>query len=62
MSIACEVIRRSDREHPADGVLRLELGKQADLPPAMKRETSEAVFCYYRWRGWLDRKKPLESR
>ena len=62
LSIASDVIQRSDREHPADGVLRLELRKQVELSPAMKREISEAVFDYYRWRGWLDRKKPLESR
>jgi 16S rRNA (cytosine967-C5)-methyltransferase len=62
LAIACDVIRRSDRDHAADGVLRLELRKRADLSPATRREISEAFFGYYRWRGWLDRKKPLESR
>jgi 16S rRNA (cytosine967-C5)-methyltransferase len=33
--------------------LRDLLHERKNLPPETKREVSEAVFTYYRWRGWL---------
>lgn len=59
LKIAEEVISKSDREHPADFVLRAELKRQRGLSRQSAREISRAVFAYFRWFGWLDPKKPL---
>lgn len=56
--IASEIISKSDREHPADTVLRLEL-KRRNLWREESRNISRAVFTYFRWLGWLDPQKPL---
>jgi 16S rRNA (cytosine967-C5)-methyltransferase len=60
--LAGEVIRRAGREHPADAVLREVLRGERGLSPAETRETSQAVFAYYRWFGWLRNEKGLERR
>lgn len=59
LKLAAQIISKSDREHPADSVLRTELKKQAGVSRSEGREISEAVFTYFRWFGWLDPKKPL---
>ena len=51
--VAARIIARSDAEHPADAVLRAEL-KTERLPRAESRVVAEAVFSWFRWRGWLD--------
>ncbi len=56
--IASEIISKSDREHPADSVLRVEL-KRRNLLRDESRKISRAVFTYFRWHGWLDPQKPL---
>src|SRR5947209_5723997 len=56
------VIRKSDREHPADAVLRLELKAQRTLSPGQAADISHLVFSYYRWRGWLDSQEPIRSQ
>jgi 16S rRNA (cytosine967-C5)-methyltransferase len=62
IATAVEVIRRSDREHPADAVLRFELKSRPELSAVSRRDISHAVFSYYRWRGWLPEKLRLEAR
>lgn len=52
--IAAAVIAKADRDHPADGVLRLELKRAKGITREQGRDASRAVFAYYRWRGWLD--------
>ncbi len=56
--IAAEIISKSDHEHPADSVLRLEL-KRRNLLREESRKISRAVFTYFRWCGWLDPQKSL---
>jgi 16S rRNA (cytosine967-C5)-methyltransferase len=56
------VIDRADSEEPADALLRQEFKKQREISRVDARTVSEAVFSYYRWRGWLDLEKPLRSR
>ena len=62
LRLAVEVIRRADREHPADAVLREVLKGARDSSPAEAREVSGAVFAYYRWFGWLRSEKGLDRR
>jgi 16S rRNA (cytosine967-C5)-methyltransferase len=62
LDVAARVIRASDREHPADGVLRSELRNARQLTPAQRTEISTAVFTYYRWFGWLDSRAPLREQ
>jgi len=62
LSRAVEVIRESSRERPADAVLREALRGERELSAVDAREVSRAVFAYFRWFGWLDRKLPLEVR
>lgn len=57
LKIAEEVIAKSNREHPADSVLRAELKRQRNLSREDGREISRAVFTYFRWFGFLDPKK-----
>ncbi|MEO6034837.1 MAG: RsmB/NOP family class I SAM-dependent RNA methyltransferase [Verrucomicrobiota bacterium] len=59
LKIAAEIITKSDREHPADSVLRVELKRQTALSRSDTREISRTVFTYFRWFGWLDPQKPL---
>jgi 16S rRNA (cytosine967-C5)-methyltransferase len=60
--IASAVIGKSDREHPADAVLRLELKRAAGISREQGRDISRAVFAYYRWLGWLEESAPMEQR
>jgi 16S rRNA (cytosine967-C5)-methyltransferase len=62
LAIADKVICASGREHPADAVLRLELKGRRDLQPEERTKVSKAVFAYYRWRGWLDVRKPVRDQ
>jgi 16S rRNA (cytosine967-C5)-methyltransferase len=57
--IVQEVISQSNRENPADMVLRDALASRR-LPTAEERhEISRTVFNYFRWFGWLNPKQPL---
>ena len=57
-----KIIRAANREHPADGVMRAELKAQHGLSRDDGARVSEAVFAYFRWRGWLDEGKPIRQR
>ncbi|MEY4384726.1 MAG: Ribosomal small subunit methyltransferase [Verrucomicrobiota bacterium] len=59
---AADVIRNTAKERPADAVLREALKADATLTAVQRREISQAMFTYYRWRGWHDRKREVESR
>ena len=49
---AAEVIASVDRENPADDALQKRFAK--DKPSATgRRSVTEAVFAYFRWRGWV---------
>jgi hypothetical protein len=62
IQFAARVIRQTSKERPADGVLREALKADTLLTAVQRREIAEAVFAYYRWRGWHDRKREVESR
>jgi 16S rRNA (cytosine967-C5)-methyltransferase len=62
IQFAAEVIRRTTKDRPADAVLREALKADASLTAVQRREIARAVFAYYRWRGWHDRKREVESR
>jgi len=53
------IITASNRENPADKVLREHLKAERDLMPSDARAVSQTVFNYFRWRGWLDLTVPL---
>ncbi len=59
---AASVIRRADRAHPADAVLRSELRAATRLGPAQRSEVARAVFDYYRWFGWLEPRALLREK
>jgi 16S rRNA (cytosine967-C5)-methyltransferase len=60
--IASAVIGKTDREHQADAVLRLELKRAAGISREQGRDISRAVFAHYRWLGWLEEGTPVEKR
>jgi 16S rRNA (cytosine967-C5)-methyltransferase len=62
LSSAERVIRRSDRAHPADAVLRLELKNQRGLSQDEAAEVSRMVFSYFRWRGWLEERQAIRDQ
>ncbi|MEY2427345.1 MAG: rRNA (cytosine967-C5)-methyltransferase [Verrucomicrobiota bacterium] len=59
LTLAAAVIQKSNRERPADGELRAALKSQGGLSRDDSWRVSRAVFAYYRWLGWLDRRNPL---
>lgn len=46
----------------ADVALREALQETSQLSPAEKSQVTHLVFSFYRWRGWLDLKKPLRAQ
>ncbi len=62
LRFTAEIIRQTSREKPADGVLRAELKRNDTLSADDRRDVSRAMFAYYRWRGWLSGKMPMEQR
>ncbi len=62
LGLAERVIRAADREHPADAVLRAELRAQHGFPREAGAQVSKSVFAYFRWRGWLDSRRPLRGQ
>ncbi|HWF20148.1 MAG TPA: RsmB/NOP family class I SAM-dependent RNA methyltransferase [Verrucomicrobiae bacterium] len=60
--LATAIVAKSNREHPADAVLRTELKNAKGLSRADSKSISDAVFAYYRWLGWLDRKTSIEQQ
>jgi 16S rRNA (cytosine967-C5)-methyltransferase len=62
VELAMEVIRRADREHPADGVLRTVLKGEAGLGREVGAEVARRVFGFYRWLGRIDRGQPLRAQ
>ncbi len=61
-NLAASIISASNRENPADKVLREELKAQRNLLPGDARDISQSVFNYFRWRGWLDLNSPLSQQ
>lgn len=61
-ALAQQVIARADRDHPADRMVRMVLREQEEVPAGVRRETSRAVFAYYRWLKWLHHPQPLSER
>ena len=59
LSIAEQVICGTDRDHPADAQLRLELKARHGLSRAETAEVSRTVFSFFRWRGWLEERQSL---
>lgn len=53
------VVRQNSRTNPADGLLRIEMRRQKELPPDLARKAARAVFAIFRWRGWIDAARPV---
>jgi len=51
---ACKIIEQADREHPADAVLRETFKRLRVFNADETRAISNAVFTYFRWRGFLN--------
>ena len=62
IQFAARIIRQTSKERPADAVLRESMRADSSLSASHRREVARAVFAYYRWRGWHDRKREVESR
>jgi 16S rRNA (cytosine967-C5)-methyltransferase len=56
------VLQQSSRAKPADAVLRAELKRQSGLPPELAASVAQAVFAWFRWRGWLDESQSLADQ
>jgi 16S rRNA (cytosine967-C5)-methyltransferase len=62
LALASAVISGSDRQHPADQVLREVLKDAQGLGADDRAGVARAVFDYFRWRGWLDEQMPLPGQ
>ena len=60
--IATEVIAKSDRDHPADAVLRTQLRTATALTREDSRIISREVFAYFRWLGWLNKRDTVPEQ
>lgn len=61
LAAAAEVIRKANREKPADAVLRTQFKNAKNLWRQDAREITQAVFAYYRWRNWVKPEAPPEQ-
>jgi len=59
---ACKIIEQVDREHPADTVLRETFKRLRVFNADETRAISNAVFTYFRWRGFLDANDDTEGQ
>lgn len=59
---AARIVERTDREHPADLLLRDLLRRERGLSRAAGARLSALVFDTFRWRGWLDAAQPLTEQ
>jgi 16S rRNA (cytosine967-C5)-methyltransferase len=62
LTLAAAIIGKADKAHPADLVLREQLRGPGRLPRRETGEISRMVFAYYRWLGWLDRRRPVTAQ
>ncbi len=62
LAAAAKVVQGSNREHPADRVLRQVLKNHHGLSQETTRQISRGVFAYFRWRGWLEAARPLQQQ
>jgi 16S rRNA (cytosine967-C5)-methyltransferase len=56
------IVQQSLAGESADAVLRRELKKSRGLSRSDASFAARAVFCYFRWRGWLNENKPLPEQ
>lgn len=61
LRLAAEIIEKSDREHPADAVMRETFKRLRVLNSDETRQISEAVFAYFRWRGWCNHDRGIPA-
>lgn len=59
---ACKIIRQADRRHPADAVLRETFKRLRVFNAKETREITEAVFAYFRWRGFLGNSEVTQNQ
>jgi 16S rRNA (cytosine967-C5)-methyltransferase len=62
LKLAARVIGATDRENPADTLLRETLRAKTGVPRAESGLISRAVFAWFRWREWLDRTAPMPDQ
>jgi 16S rRNA (cytosine967-C5)-methyltransferase len=62
LHIVASVIAKTNREHPADSILRTELRNAKGISRYDGSLISDTVFAYYRWLGWLDQKATIQEQ
>lgn len=62
LQVATQIIQRSNRDHPADSVLRETFKRLRVLNADETREITRAVFTYFRWFGWLRNDESIPSQ
>jgi len=59
---AAQVIRSVRLKLPADAALRATFSEHRHWSPDERRQVARAVFSYFRWLQWLDRKSALQTQ
>lgn len=62
LKLASAVVSQASCENPADALLRRHLREAGSLTKSEGAQVSQAVFAFYRWRGWIDGSLKLESQ
>jgi 16S rRNA (cytosine967-C5)-methyltransferase len=61
LRLAAQIIEQADRTHPADAVIRETFKRLTVLNADETRQISDAVFTYFRWRGWCHNERGLPA-
>ncbi|HTI69529.1 MAG TPA: RsmB/NOP family class I SAM-dependent RNA methyltransferase [Candidatus Limnocylindria bacterium] len=61
-TLAAKIICKADEGIPADRVLKAILREQKGLQPGESAAVADSVFCFYRWRGWLNPAQKVEEQ
>ncbi|MEY2466387.1 MAG: rRNA (cytosine967-C5)-methyltransferase, partial [Verrucomicrobiota bacterium] len=61
LRLSAQIIEESSREHPADAIMRETFKRLRVLNADETRQISDAVFAYFRWRGWLNNERGLPA-
>ena len=57
LETAWKIVQKADRQHPADAVLRETFKRLRVFGPEETRRISNAVFAFFRWRGFFEEEK-----
>jgi 16S rRNA (cytosine967-C5)-methyltransferase len=62
LTLAERIVRATDREHPADALLRQTLQPDKAFAAGQRRQITRAVLSYFRWWRWMEGERPFAEQ